>query len=134
MPEVAAAPKGGAFHKVSKLWLIKVTKKPPKEWRKSRKQSYSTYVYRMLTQIHPSTRMSSRAMSVMNSFVVDIFDRIASEASHLIHYNEPHTILAREIQSARAVDAQSLSIFKTAIDKFLDAKGVKEHGNSAGMS
>ncbi|XP_041068341.1 histone H2B type 1-L-like [Cetorhinus maximus] len=100
MPDLAAATKGGASRKASKQSLIKVTKKPPKKRRKSRKQSYSIYVYRVLTQVHPSTRISSKAMSVMNSFVVDIFERIASEASHLIHYNKRRTISAREIQSA----------------------------------
>ncbi|XP_078421434.1 histone H2B type 1-A-like [Cetorhinus maximus] len=100
MPDLAAATKGGASRKALKQSLIKVTKKPPKKRRKSRKQSYSIYVYRVLTQVHPSTRISSKAMSVMNSFVVDIFERIASEASHLIHYNKRRTISAREIQSA----------------------------------
>ncbi|XP_041062871.1 histone H2B-like [Carcharodon carcharias] len=84
----------------SKQSLIKVTKKPPKKRRKSRKQSYSIYVYRVLTQVHLSTRISFKAMSVMNSFVIDIFERITSEASHLIHYNKRRTISAREIQSA----------------------------------
>ncbi|XP_078415754.1 histone H2B type 1-L-like [Cetorhinus maximus] len=100
MPDLAAATKGGASRKASKQSLIKVTKKLPKKRRKSRKQSYSIYVYRVLTQVHPSTRISSKAMSVMNSFVVDIFERIASEVSHLIHYNKRRTISAREIQSA----------------------------------
>ncbi|GCB66362.1 histone H2B type 1-L-like [Scyliorhinus torazame] len=97
MPELA---KGGVSRKASKQSLNKVTKKPPKRRRKARKQSYSIYVYRVLTQVHPSTRISSKAMSVMNSFVIDIFERIASEASHLIHYNKRHTISSREIQSA----------------------------------
>ncbi|XP_041039893.1 histone H2B-like [Carcharodon carcharias] len=100
MPDLAAATKGGASRKASKQSLIKVTKKPSKKQRKSRKQSYSIYVYRVLTQVHPSTRISSKAMSVMNSFVIDIFERIASEASLLIHYNKRRTILARELQSA----------------------------------
>ncbi|XP_078394045.1 histone H2B type 1-L-like [Cetorhinus maximus] len=95
MPEVADVVKGSASRKVSKQSLTKVTKKPPKKWRKSRKQIYSTYVYRVLTQLHPSTK----AMSIMKSFVVDIFEHITSEASHLIHYNKRHTISVREIQS-----------------------------------
>ncbi|XP_041030036.1 histone H2B-like [Carcharodon carcharias] len=81
-------------YKASKQLLIKVTKKP-------RENPASTAVPLTLTQIHPSTRISSKAMSVMDSFVVDIVERIASEASHLIHYNKRHTILAREIQSTR---------------------------------
>ncbi|XP_041052096.1 histone H2B 5-like [Carcharodon carcharias] len=86
--------------KASKQSLTKITRKPPKKRRKSRKKSYSTNVYRVLTQVHPSSRISSKAMSFMNYFVVDIFERVASEASHLIHHNKRHAISARDIQSA----------------------------------
>uniref|UniRef100_UPI00398F8146 histone H2B 1/2-like n=1 Tax=Pristiophorus japonicus TaxID=55135 RepID=UPI00398F8146 len=95
MPEAGK----GTSRKVSKQSLTKISERAPKKWRKIRKQSYSIYVYRVLTQVHPSTR-TSKAMSVMNSFVNDIFERIASEASHIIHYNKRRTISAREIQTA----------------------------------
>ncbi|CAH2018568.1 unnamed protein product [Acanthoscelides obtectus] len=36
-------------------------------------------------------------MSIMNSFVNDIFERIAAEASRLAHYNKRATITSREI-------------------------------------
>ncbi|XP_072356683.1 histone H2B type 1-L-like [Scyliorhinus torazame] len=97
MPELA---KGGVTRKASKQSLSKVTKKPPKRRRKARKQSYSTYVYRVLSQVHNSTQISSKTMSIMNSLMIDIFERIASEASHLIHYNKRHTISSGEIQGA----------------------------------
>ena len=35
----------------------------------------------MLKQVHPDTGISNRAMSILNSFVNDIFERIATEAS-----------------------------------------------------
>ena len=35
----------------------------------------------------------------MNSFVNDIFERIAGEASRLAHYNKKSTISSREIQT-----------------------------------
>uniref|UniRef100_A0A3P9NP20 Histone H2B n=1 Tax=Poecilia reticulata TaxID=8081 RepID=A0A3P9NP20_POERE len=38
--------------------------------------------------------------NIMNSFVNDIFERIASEASRLAHYNKRSTITSREIQTA----------------------------------
>ncbi|CAN7977792.1 unnamed protein product [Ixodes persulcatus] len=44
--------------------------------------------------------MSSKAMSIMNSFVNDIFERIAAESSRLAHYNKRSTITSREIQTA----------------------------------
>jgi hypothetical protein len=39
-------------------------------------------------------------MAVMNSFVNDLFDRIATEAAHLAKFNNKHTLTSREIQGA----------------------------------
>ena len=39
-------------------------------------------------------------MSILNSFVNDIFERIAAEASNLSTYNKKSTISSREIQTA----------------------------------
>ncbi|XP_041054655.1 late histone H2B.L4-like [Carcharodon carcharias] len=41
-----------------------------------------------------------QAMSVINMFVSDIFERITDEASRLVHYTRWQTISSREIQSA----------------------------------
>ena len=35
----------------------------------------------MLKQVHPDTGISNKAMAILNSFVNDIFERIATEAS-----------------------------------------------------
>ncbi|KAI9319184.1 histone-fold-containing protein [Dichotomocladium elegans] len=66
----------------------------------SRKETYSSYIYRVLKQVHPDTGISNKAMSILNSFVNDIFERIASEASKLAAYNKRSTISSREIQTA----------------------------------
>ncbi|XP_062438991.1 late histone H2B.L4-like [Rhea pennata] len=68
--------------------------------KKTKKVSYSIYVYKVLKQVHPDTGISSKAMGIMNSFVNDIFERIAGEASRLAHYNKRSTITSREIQTA----------------------------------
>ena len=65
-----------------------------------RKESYAIYIYKVMKQVHPDTGISSKAMSIMNSFVNDIFERIAGEASRLAHYNKKSTITSREIQTA----------------------------------
>ena len=44
--------------------------------------------FQVLKQVHPDTGVSSKAMSIMNSFVNDLFERIAAEASNLAHYNK----------------------------------------------
>ncbi|ODV93600.1 hypothetical protein PACTADRAFT_77138 [Pachysolen tannophilus NRRL Y-2460] len=72
----------------------------PKKRNKARKETYSSYIYKVLKQTHPDTGISQKAMSIMNSFVNDIFERIASEASKLAAYNKKSTISAREIQTA----------------------------------
>ena len=68
--------------------------------KKKRKESYSVYIYKVLKQVHPDTGVSSKAMSIMNSFVNDLFERIAAEASRLAHYNKKSTIASKEIQTA----------------------------------
>ncbi|KAF2862143.1 histone-fold-containing protein [Piedraia hortae CBS 480.64] len=67
---------------------------------KARKETYSSYIYKVLKQVHPDTGISTRAMSILNSFVNDIFERIATEASKLAAYNKKSTISSREIQTS----------------------------------
>lgn len=74
--------------------------KSDKKKKRRRKESYAIYIYKVLKQVHPDTGISSKAMSIMNSFVNDIFERIAAEASRLAHYNKRSTITSREIQTA----------------------------------
>ncbi|MBN3321190.1 H2A protein, partial [Atractosteus spatula] len=72
MPEPAkSAPKKG-----SKKAVTKTAGKGTKKRKRSRKESYAIYVYKVLKQVHPDTGISSKAMGIMNSFVSDIFERI----------------------------------------------------------
>ena len=65
-----------------------------------RKESYSLYIYKVLKQVHPDTGITTKAMGIMNSFVSDIFERIAMEASRLTKYAKKSTMSSREIQTA----------------------------------
>ena len=67
---------------------------------KKRTESYSTYIYKVLKQVHPDTGISNKAMSIMNSFINDAFERIAVEAGKLVRYNKKGTLSSREIQTA----------------------------------
>ncbi|KAI0370631.1 histone-fold-containing protein [Pilatotrama ljubarskyi] len=71
-----------------------------KKRRKGRKETYSSYIYKVLKQVHPDTGISNKAMAILNSFVNDIFERIATEASKLASYSKKSTISSREIQTA----------------------------------
>ena len=50
--------------------------------------------------MHPDVGVSGKAMVTMNSFMNDIFERIAAEASRLAQYNKRSTITSREIQTS----------------------------------
>ncbi|KAM3622763.1 uncharacterized protein V6R79_002849 [Siganus canaliculatus] len=125
MPEPAkSAPKKG-----SKKAVTKTAGKGGKKRRKTRRESYAIYVYKVLKQVHPDTGISSKAMSIMNSFVSDIFERIAGEASRLAHYNKRSTITSREIQTAvrlllpGELAKHAVSEGTKAVTKYTSSKG-----------
>ncbi|XP_064485830.1 late histone H2B.L4-like [Ornithodoros turicata] len=66
---------------------------------RKRRESYSTYIFKVLKQVHPDTGISGKAMAIMNSFVNDILDKLADESARLAIYTKRHTITAREIQT-----------------------------------
>ena len=68
--------------------------------RKTRKQSYGIYIFKVLKQVHPDVGISSKSMSIMNSFVNDIFERIAGESSRLCHQTKRRTLSSRDIQTS----------------------------------
>ena len=97
-PKVPAAKKGEKRAGKAKSGTADGSGKNKKRTR--RKESYAIYIYKVLKQVHPDTGISTKAMGIMNSFVNDIFERIATESSRLAHYNEKSTISSRENQTA----------------------------------
>ena len=75
-------------------------KKAAKAHHKKRAETFSVYIYRVLKQVHPETGISKKSMSIMNSFINDIFEKVASESSRLVRYNKKHTLSSREVQTA----------------------------------
>ena len=53
----------------------------PKAHHKKRAETFSVYIYRVLKQVHPETGISKKSMSIMNSFINDIFEKVASEVN-----------------------------------------------------
>merc|ERR1712125_173847 len=79
----------------------KATKSGDKKKRsKKRVETYSTYIYKVLKQVHPDTGISKKSMSIMNSFINDVFERLATEAGKLGKYNKKSTLSSREVQTA----------------------------------
>ena len=67
---------------------------------KKRAETFSSYIFKVLKQVHPDIGISNKAMMVMNSFVTDIFERIAQEGARLVDMNERNTLGSREVQTA----------------------------------
>ena len=75
-------------------------KKEKKIRHKKRAETFSSYIFKVLKQVHPDIGISNKAMMVMNSFVTDIFERIAQEGARLVDMNDRNTLGSREIQTA----------------------------------
>ena len=74
-------------------------KKGKKKAKKS-VETYQIYIFKVLKQVHPDIGISSKAMSIMNLFINDIFEKLAQEAARLARYNKKPTITSREIQTS----------------------------------
>merc|ERR1712190_111182 len=84
-------------HRPAAMPPKKTTKKDGKvKKKKAKTESYKIYIYKVLKQVHPETGISSKAMSIMNSFINDIFEKIAFEASRLARYNKKPTHFPRD--------------------------------------
>ena len=95
----AASPSKKAAAKPGKKAGRKPGQKDNKRRRKP-KQSYGSYIYKVLKQVHPDVGITSKSMSIMNSFVNDIFERLAGQSSRLVQQNKKSTISSREIQTS----------------------------------
>ena len=79
---------------------VKAQKLQTKTRAKKRSSTFKTYIARVLKQVHPKIGLSKKSMSIMNSFVLDSFDKIAQESAKLTKTNKRATLSAREVQSA----------------------------------
>ncbi|TNV82411.1 hypothetical protein FGO68_gene9864 [Halteria grandinella] len=91
--------KGTPAAKVAAKKVVKKAAAAAKSNRR-RTETFSVYIYRVLKQVHPETGISKRSMQIMNSFINDIFEKIALESSKLVRYNKKHTLSSREVQTA----------------------------------
>jgi histone H2B len=66
----------------------------------TRVESYSSYIYKVLKQVHPEVGISKKGMSIMNSFINDVFERVTGEAGKLARFNKKATLSSREVQTA----------------------------------
>ena len=109
-PKAEKKPVAEKAEKTTTAKKTKAEKRPPaskeggekKGKKKARKsvETYKIYIFKVLKQVHPDIGISSKAMSIMNSFINDIFEKLAGEAAKLARYNKKPTITSREIQTS----------------------------------
>ncbi|MBU6427387.1 MAG: hypothetical protein KGR26_00105 [Cyanobacteria bacterium REEB65] len=85
--------------------VVRAHKKGEKRRPRKRQYTFASYIYKVLKEVHeagddPELSISRKSMAVLDSFVLDLEERIAREASRLARYNGRRTITSREIASA----------------------------------
>lgn len=94
MPPSESTKKAAKFGKTCESSIEK------RKIRRKRRENYGTYIFKVLKQLHPDTGISNKAMLIMNSFMIDVFERLATEASRLVKFNKRSTLTSREVQTA----------------------------------
>ena len=82
--------------------MAKAVKKSVKQTVRRRKgvSSYKSYIFKVMKQVHPEARISKKGMMIINNFVSDTFEQIATEASKLCRIHKRMTMGSRDVQSA----------------------------------
>lgn len=78
----------------------KATAEKAKKRKHAKQETYKMYIFKVLKQVHPTLGISSKSMSIMNSFMADLFEKVAVEAGKLVRYEKKGTLSSRDIQTA----------------------------------
>lgn len=62
--------------------------------------NFKRYIYNVSKKVYPQLGITSEAMSIMNSYCVDMFERIAGESARLMHYSGKRTLTEQDIKAA----------------------------------
>ncbi|KAI1714679.1 core histone h2A/H2B/H3/H4 domain-containing protein [Ditylenchus destructor] len=92
---------------------------------KGRKGVFALYIFRVLKQVHPEMRISREGMSVMNSFAVDLFERIGAESGRLAQHTQDHRKLKNSSVSSRDVQTATRLILPGELAKHAVSEGTK---------
>ena len=119
------------------------TKDVTKKRTKKRVESYGTFIYKVLKQVHPDAGLTKKSQSVLHSFCCDVFSRISKEAIELCEKECTKTISSRIIQTsvslcipgklkkhARSEGTKACTKYETSM---IETKGKTSHSARAGL-
>ena len=75
-------------------------KKGAKKGSKKGKKSFKSYISKVNKNSKKGLTLSSKSVKILNSFVYDIFDRVATQAAAIVRANKGATINAAAVQTA----------------------------------
>ncbi|KAL7025656.1 hypothetical protein ACKWTF_013583 [Chironomus riparius] len=67
---------------------------------KKRNDSYRRYLHRLLRKYWPEKQLASKTIAILDDFIMDIFLRIARQASDLVSLSKRKTLLVRDIEAS----------------------------------
>ena len=73
-------------------------KKPMMKIRDS--NSFQTYIFRVMKETKPEMSIGKNAMALMNSIIVELFEKLMGEARHLMIFSKKQTLSSKEIESS----------------------------------
>ncbi|ELP87294.1 histone H2B [Entamoeba invadens IP1] len=99
MSDKASTPKKSATKDATKPKKVGDEEAKKREVKKNF-DSYALYISRVLKSVFPDIGITLPSISVMDSFVRDIFERIAMDASSLTRNYQKSTLTTKEIETA----------------------------------
>ena len=75
-------------------------RKVAKKSNRKPKRSFNVYATRTLKGINAKMSLGGRTKKIVNSFVNDLFERLATSAAQLARVNKKKTLGSRELQTA----------------------------------
>ena len=97
----ATTTKGNSIPDTSKAPKQNVKRKREGRTRpKKTHKSYARFINKVLKQVHPDLGITRKAVNIMDSFVNDLFERIAIEAGRLSKYVKRSTLSSRDMEAS----------------------------------
>ena len=59
-----------------------------KKRKKPNVHHFANYILRVLKQVHPDSGISKKSMTIMSSFINDVFEKLSAESGRLTKYSK----------------------------------------------
>lgn len=85
---------------MAKKTSSRATKRSTGKGRKGRGATFSRFIFKVMKNVHLDMSISKNAMKIIDNFISDTFERVATEAANLKSIAKETTLQPRSVQSA----------------------------------